>query len=256
MLFRLIWTVLPYAVLAVCTLCSLVGVIASFEEDQVAPVEVGVQSLLGDSVDGNVKWVSVSDGFLCWEQSYEIFKMKLGTIKEVEYVLVPYVDRRLYNAFTTDSLSTQDVTESCVLVRFEREKLREEFPDYFVAQENLLRNSFPYSMSFTYDRDHIAFGNEKKPIEQFKDLGFKRVCVAKPGSRPMTRTESLATASVCFLIAIGSVFWIRNRWATARKSKLANQLADVANQGFQDGMRKALQASIQEGVASAIDKLR
>jgi len=256
MLIRLIWTVVPYSLIALCTLGSIAGVISSFEEDQSSPQEVGVQQLLNDTVDRKVRWVAVSDGYLCWEESYEIYKMKSGDIKEVEYVLVPYVNKQLRDAFSTNSLKTGDATPFCVLVRFDREKLRAEFPDYFVAQEKLLDKSPRYSMSFTYDRNPVAFGNEKKAIEQFKDLGFKQVCVAKPDSRPLTRTENLTGASVCFLIATGSVFWLRSRWASAKKAKQANQLANAATQGFQEGMRKALQESIQEGVKSAIDKLR
>ena len=256
-MFRLIWKTLPYALLILSMLGVVGGVSRQFQPDYVQPTSISSAELLRMNPDDLDAWVSVQDGYLLWNESVEVSKEYGKRLSEFEYVLVPYVDSPLYNKWAGGSLSQRDITSNCILVRLDREKMRAEFPAYFSDPQSLQSNPKPYPLSFHYDSQSIAFGSQKKVIESFKDKGFQHVVIAKAGSRPLSKSEVGASGVISAILAVVSMFWIRNRSLAAKKTSTTDEdLVIAAVGGMSRGVKDAVRDSASQGVESDFERLK
>ncbi len=211
-MIQLVWKVVPYALLGMGLLSVVVGIGTQFEDVPTAPTSIAISSFLRTPTDSLPDWVHVDGGLLYWSESTEVYREHSTTsARDTEHVFVPLVDKELASAWMTGSVRGQAPLPTCVLVRFDRQMLRDQFPDYFDRPAELGKVLQPHSLSFAKQSEPLRLGITSRVLEIFKDYGFREVVIAVPESTPLSKGEAKEIAVVGAVFAALSSVWVSRR---------------------------------------------
>lgn len=205
MVGRLIFVLLPYALVVGCLVVLAVAARVIANGAETAPTDVPIAGVT--SAAPKADWLHIADGGLYLPVTFMDMKKSKYTRKETPTAYyVPLVSRA-----DADRRAAGGSQQSApVFVKFSRSEFESRFPNYETATEvdaftpldikGTRSGGFSFSSRFkTYLRDDLRLDPDNVTLIDFDN-------------HPMQRNEAVGLSIFSVLIAAGSVFWIKRRW--------------------------------------------
>lgn len=205
MIGRLIFTLLPYALVVACL--AMLGVAATViaKGAETAPTDVSIVGLTKTSPAAD--WLHVADGGLYLPGAVADTKTskRSSTVTKTAYY-VPLVSKS--DALThAIGVAPQG---SPVYVKFSRAEFESKFPS--IDETSDAPPFTPIDLKGTRSGSFSFSSKFKEYLRDDLKLESKNVTLIDFDNHPMQRSEAAMLSLVSIVVAAASVFWIKKRW--------------------------------------------
>ena len=223
MRFRLMWMLLPYALVAGClALLSATCTILAKGAEQ-TPTAAAIETV--SKTTPKQDWLHVTGGGLYLPDAVADTKAKKtgGTARKTAYY-VPLLTPAEADARAAAGGVTRPA--SAIYVKFSTGEFESRYPDF--ESSTSIADYVPSDVTGTRSGGFSFSGKFKEYLQSDRGLTPDRVTLIDFENRPMQLGEAIGLTVLAMCVAAASVVWIKNRWTTPTANRAGISTATQA----------------------------